>query len=154
MQNLRLALFKWKKTFANSTSKVPIFKRWSCKCLFGWSSMGTEHIVLFSKDRDQIWSEVADFCASCKSTHVTKWSGHLAHLHVKSLDVGIFNVGRILWSSTRTNGQLRSPTGPRGRRKIMKIDSKACFPQKGGDGFPENVLSLGTFGEKNPKVSI
>ena len=53
IQNLRLTLFKWKKTFANSTSKVPIFETWSCKCLFGWSSMGTEHIVMFSKDRGQ-----------------------------------------------------------------------------------------------------
>ena len=121
--------------------------------------MGTEHIVMFSKDRGQIWSEVLIFVRPVrKSTHVTKWSGHWS-LSSSSCEITwcghfhIYSMKDSLILNQDSPGQLRSPTA-RGPRKIMKIGSKA-FLQKKGEMASKKRSSFGNkLGRKIPKCQF
>ena len=101
--------------------------------------------------------EVADFCASCEEIYACskmKWS-----LSSSSCEITwcghfrIYYVWRILWSSTRTNGQRKDlPPVPGVFGKSWKLDSKAIPPKKGGDGGSQKrPFLLATFGEKIPR---
>lgn len=122
--------------------------------------MGTEHIVMFSKDRGQIWSEVADFCASCEEIYACykmKWS------LVTEL---IFMWNHLMWafSHIQYEGFSDPQSGQswtvkishrKGSQKNHENWLKSIPPKKGGDGFQENAVLLGTnWGEKSQSVNL